>query len=99
MSFRLFRRLAVSLLGLTLAAVPVAAQDFRGSIAGTAVDSSGGVLPGATVTITNADTGVSQTVLTDTNGAYQVPYLNPGSYTVAIELSGFKKALRTGNAV
>ena len=51
---------------------PAAAQDFRGSIAGTITDASGGVLPGVTVTVTNADTGVSQTSSPTSRGLYQV---------------------------
>jgi hypothetical protein len=81
-------------------AVPVAAaQDFRGAVAGTVVDLSGGVLPGVTVTVTNVETGVSQDVVTDGNGLYRVLYLNPGTYTITAELLGFKKVSLTGNPV
>lgn len=69
----------------------VAAQEFRGAIRGTVADSSGGVLPGVTVVITNVDTKVMQTAVTDSEGRYQVLYLNPGNYSVAAELSGFKR--------
>ncbi len=82
-----------------LAAGPAAGQEFRGSIAGTIADSSGGVLPGVSLTVTNAATGIVQTVVTDDKGAYQVRYLNPGTYTVAAELQGFKKVVRSGNDV
>ncbi len=75
-------------------AVPVAAQEFRGAISGTVTDSTGGVLPGVTVTVTNRDTGVLQTAVTDAKGLYQVLYLNPGVYDVAGELQGFKKVVR-----
>jgi carboxypeptidase family protein len=78
------------------AAAGAAAQEFRGSIAGAVADSSGGVLPGVTVTIKNVDTGVVQSVVTDDKGAYQVLYLNPGRYEVAAELQGFKKFVRSG---
>ncbi len=78
---------------------PAAGQDFRGSITGTIVDSSGGVLPGVTVTVTNEETGVSQEVITDEKGLYQVLYLNTGRYTISAELQGFKKVTHPGNEV
>lgn len=84
---------------VALAALPAAGQDFRGSIAGTVTDQTGGVLPGVTVTTTNIDTGVSQHMVTDAGGLYQVFYLNAGTYSVTAELSGFKKVMRAGNTV
>jgi hypothetical protein len=72
------------------AASPAAAQEFRGAISGTVTDSTGGVLPGVTVTVANRATGVAQTVVTDEKGLYQVLYLNPGVYDVTTELQGFK---------
>ena len=71
----------------------LAAQEFRGSIRGAVVDSSGGVLPGVTIVVTNIDTKVTQTAVTDQEGRYQVLYLNPGTYSVTAELSGFKRFL------
>jgi len=75
------------------------AQDFRGTIEGTVTDSTGGVLPGVTVTVTNTATSVEQHVVTDEAGRYRVLYLNPGSYTVAAEISGFKRFVRLDNEV
>lgn len=72
---------------------PAAAQDPRGSLTGTVSDSTGGVLPGVTVTVRNVDTGVEQHVVTDGEGRFQVRYINPGSYSVTAELSGFKKTV------
>src|SRR5688572_13469062 len=62
------------------------------SLSGTVKDKDGGVIPGATVTITNNATGVTQTLVTNGEGAYASPAMNPGTYTVTIELTGFKKA-------
>jgi hypothetical protein len=90
---RLFRSTLVALLG-TLWALPAATQDFRGSILGTITDSQGGVLPGATVTITNLGTNVAQRVTTDGEGRYRVGYLISGSYSVGAELQGFKVSVR-----
>jgi len=78
------------------ASTPANAQDFRGSIVGKVTDSTGAVLPGVTVTVTNDDTKVQQNVVTDSEGAYRVPYLNVGPYSVAAALSGFKKIVKTG---
>ena len=67
------------------------AQMTRGSIAGTARDASGAVVPGATVTVTNVATNAMQTVVTDGEGFYRVPALEPGRYIVTTELSGFRE--------
>jgi hypothetical protein len=67
------------------------AQMTRGSIAGTARDASGAVVPGATVTVVNVATNATQTVVTDPQGFYRVPALEPGRYTVTTDLPGFRK--------
>jgi hypothetical protein len=87
------------LAALAVLAAPAAAQDFRGGIRGTIVDSTGGVLPGVTVAVINPGTGVSQTVVTDGKGLFEVLYLNGGTYSVKAELSGFKTVVRAGNEV
>jgi hypothetical protein len=84
---------------LFLTSVASMAQDFRGTIIGTVSDRTGGVLSGVTVTITNTETQVVQTVVTDAQGLYQVRYLNPGPYAVTAELQGFKKFSRIDNDV
>jgi hypothetical protein len=87
------------LIALAAGRVTATAQDFRGGIRGTVADDTGGLLPGVTVTVTNAATGVAQTVVTDEKGLFEVLYLNGGSYTVKAELSGFRPVVRTGNEV
>jgi len=77
-------------------AATAAAQEFRGAITGRVNDKSGGVLPGVTVTATNVATNVSSTTVTTGEGLFTIPYLTPGAYTVAAELSGFKKSVREG---
>jgi len=67
---------------LTILAVPLFAQDFRGAIGGTITDATGGVLPGVTVTITNAETNVATPVVTDGKGSYSLRYLISGTYNV-----------------
>ncbi len=72
------------------------AQEFRGAVTGLVNDSSGGRLPGVTITATNVATNIASTTVTNGDGNYTIPYLNPGQYTVRAELSGFKKVLREG---
>ena len=79
---------------LALCAAPVSAQDFRGSIIGRVNDSSGARLPGATVTATNTATNVGSTTTTNNDGSYSILYLTPGTYTVAVELAGFRRIVR-----
>ncbi|HTL42900.1 MAG TPA: TonB-dependent receptor [Vicinamibacterales bacterium] len=87
----------LSVLG-AFGAVPALAQSqaVNGTIEGTIKDSSGGMLPGVTVTIQNLDTGESRVIVTDAKGLFRAPLLPLGSYKVAAELSGFKKYEQTG---
>jgi hypothetical protein len=71
-----------------LAASPLAAQSLVGGIGGTVKDEQGGVLPGVTITLTGK-TG-SRTATTDASGAYRFPAVEPGTYEVRAELSGFQ---------
>jgi hypothetical protein len=71
------------------------AQETRGSILGTVQDPQG-VVPGANVKITNVGTGSSTLVVTNAQGYFEAPLLQPGTYTVSVELAGFKTATRTG---
>jgi hypothetical protein len=68
----------------------LAAQAVTGTILGAITDSSGAVMPGVTVTLTNAGTGLVRAVTTDTNGEYTAPSLPTGRYAVRAELPGFK---------
>lgn len=69
---------------------------INANIEGTVRDASGAVLPGATVTVINADTGFTQTVITDADGYYRAALLPLGSYRVRAELTGFKTIDQTG---
>ena len=66
------------------------------TIRGNVQDPSGGVLPGATVTVTNTGTKAIQTVTSDERGQYQFAALFPGTYDLRVELSGFKSYERKG---
>jgi hypothetical protein len=79
---------------LVAVALPAAAQDFRGTIAGRVADAQGGRLPGVTVTATSLATNAESTTTTDSVGDFTIPYLTPGRYRLTAELQGFKKAIR-----
>src|SRR4051812_26950639 len=86
-----------ALLSLSLTAPAFAqSQGANGAIEGTVSDSSGGVLPGVTVTITNLDTGAERSVVSNEKGLYRAPLLPLGKYRVVAELQGFKKFEGTG---
>ena len=89
----MFRRAVYALACVLALALPVAAQEQTGQIQGSVKDSSGAVLPGVTVEITNTSTGaVAATVVTDANGIYRVPGLRPGKYEALAKLQGFTPA-------
>ena len=77
-----------------LTAVPLTAQQ-QASISGKLLDPDGLVLPGATVTVSEQNTGFSRNVVTAETGAYTVPNLTPGTYTVTVEMPGFGTLKRT----
>ncbi len=83
---------ALALILLVFAASSFAQSTTFGRLAGTVFDSSGGVLPGASVTITNEQTNQTQTAITNERGAFLFPQLTAGTYKVVIELQGFKTA-------
>jgi carboxypeptidase family protein/TonB-dependent receptor-like protein len=89
-------RILICVLLVSMMSLSAWSQEFRGSISGRVTEASGAAVPGATVTITNLATNTSTTATTNENGSYTAIYLNPGSYTVAVEASGFKKVVRQG---
>jgi hypothetical protein len=75
--------------GLVLAGAGSAlAQITRGAISGTVQDTSGAVVPGATVRIINVETNVGRVAITDAKGFYRVAALEPAQYTVRVEQTG-----------
>jgi hypothetical protein len=69
-------------------------QGFTAVVLGTVTDSSGAVLPGVTITVTNVGTGQARTLVSDGRGTYQALQLPPGQYTVAAEIQGFRRVVR-----
>jgi hypothetical protein len=86
--------LAVCLLASTHAFAQGGGASTTGSINGKVADSSGGVLPGVTVTATSPSLMGVQTSVSDTGGNYRFPALPPGTYTVTFELPGFNTLKR-----
>jgi hypothetical protein len=75
------------------------AQQNNASIVGTVTDSSGAVLPGATVTLTNTATNVAQTTQTSGAGDYVFPMVQVGTYAIKVEMKGFKTFASAGLTV
>src|SRR5262247_4936799 len=94
----MMRAVSVAVLGWLLAVTPAFAQSqaANGAIEGTVTDTSGAVLPGVTVTLTNLDTGLDRSMVTNEKGLYRAPLLPLGTYRVVAELQGFKKYEQTG---
>ena len=94
----LFTRLAAALLVCAAAAPGAFAQgggaSQTGTIVGRVTDTSGGVLPGVTVTIASPSLMGVQTATTNENGTYRFPAVPPGVYTVAYDLAGFSTLRR-----
>ncbi|HEV2247500.1 MAG TPA: TonB-dependent receptor [Terriglobia bacterium] len=92
---RVLRALGAVLVCWLVAGNPLCkAQIDTGRILGTVRDSSGAVVPGAKVTLTNEGTGFTLTTITGSSGQYVFPALNIGSYTASVQLQGFQRATR-----
>jgi hypothetical protein len=92
-----WRKLAVLVVAAVLvASTATLAQETRGRITGRVTDSTKGVIPGATVTVTDATRGTTSTATTNDQGLFLINYLLPGTYKVVVELQGFKKQVQEG---
>ena len=83
----------------TWAAATAHGQGTTSRVVGTVTDSTGAVIPGATVTLTNDQTGVSFETVTSATGNYTFEAVQVGDYTVTVQLQGFKKFVSSGNRV
>ena len=72
------------------------AQLTTATISGTVTDASGGVIPGASVSVRQVETGSVRSTVSDDEGRYRVPLLQPGSYQVSAEVVRFQTAVRSG---
>lgn len=92
--FRMF--LQSALLALIFIATAAAQSIISGDITGTVKDPSGDVLPGATVTLKNENTGRVQSSATNGSGQYRFSLLQPGSYDLTVEATGFQNGVQKG---
>jgi hypothetical protein len=89
----------LTLMGFVGICTPAVAQVTTGSILGTVHDATGAVLPGAAVQITDNGKGTTSTKQTDANGDYDVEFLIPGTYTISVEKTGFKRSVSNNIAL
>lgn len=99
MKFTTFRAKGSLAFAITLAmalfAGSMLAQSGTTGINGTVVDQNGSVVPGATVTLSNTAIGLTRTAVTNDNGRYSFAAIQPATYKVEVEKSGFKKAVNS----
>jgi hypothetical protein len=70
-------------------------QQYLASVSGTVTDTQGSVIPNATVTAENTDTHFKTTTATNSVGLYSTPFLTPGTYSVSVQVKGFRPARKT----
>src|SRR5438067_474284 len=93
MKFRVFALPAVLVLLIALATAPLFGQGgVTATLSGTVFDSSGAVVPGATVTARNKATSSTSTAVSSADGLFTIPALEPGDYKVTVALKGFATA-------
>ena len=66
-----------------------------GALTGTISDTSGAVVPGATVTVTRNETGEARLVVSESDGSFRLPLLDPGTYMINVQKTGFKTATQS----
>src|SRR5258708_24606474 len=88
----------IQLLGVCTAVLLVSLSAFSqansGRILGSISDQTGGAIAGATVSVRDVERGTTRTLTTDEAGAYNAPNLVPGSYTVKVDVQGFRTIQR-----
>ena len=94
---RCYSRFLITLLvGLVLASPAFGQGAGRASINGTVFDAEKAVLPGATITVTEENTGATRDTVTGGDGTFVIPTLLPGRYTIKADLPGFQPTTQTG---
>src|SRR5439155_18647327 len=88
-TFKLWLGLAVAVFCMLSFSVNTRAQMTRGAISGTVRDQNGATVPGAQVKVTNPQTNVIRDATTNDEGFYRIGALEPGTYTVTVEKTGF----------
>src|SRR5712671_3577590 len=90
------KKLLLMALLSTLIAAICSAQVATGNLRGTVSDSTGGVLPNCSVTITHTGSGLIRRVVTNEQGDFNAPSLPIGEYRIAVGLTGFQTKILTG---
>ncbi|HXY39151.1 MAG TPA: carboxypeptidase-like regulatory domain-containing protein, partial [Vicinamibacteria bacterium] len=88
--------LALVAVGLLALVVPAGAQVLYGTVVGNVTDTSGGNVPGATVTLINTGTNLARETTTNPEGVYRFVNVQPGTYKVRVVLQGFKEYVKDG---
>jgi hypothetical protein len=96
---RWLRTFMASCVMATCVAAAAHAQGTTSRVDGTVTDTTGAIIPGATVTLTNDQTGVSFETVTGATGNYAFEAVQVGTYTITAQLQGFKKFVSSGNPV
>ena len=94
-----FRALLAAAVFMCMAVAGFAQSANSGDLRGTVTDSTGAVIPGATVTIVNTETGVTTILTTNNSGIYDSVSIRPGKYNLTFNKAGFGKLLREGVTV
>src|SRR5438128_2733542 len=93
---RTYLGVAIVFLLLMTLAIPAAAQ-VTGGVTGTVADAQGGVIPGATVTLTSASKNTTLgTTVTNERGVFAFPNIPPDTYTVRVEMPSFRTLRKSG---
>ncbi len=92
-------RFLVPALSLVILASIGSAQTISGSITGSVVDASGNIIPAAAVKLLSERTGEERSTTCNETGDFTFPALQPGAYTVSVEIAGFRPFKKTGNVL
>src|SRR5204862_3483158 len=95
----MLKKIACLSILFTMIGIPSFAQKITATIRGTVTDSTGGVVPGANVTVRGENTGVTRSTVTNASGVYSFPELQVGTYAVEVAISGFKTSVVKGVAL
>src|ERR1700679_918426 len=71
-------------------------QETRATLTGLVLDPTGAVVPNASVKVVNSDNGATVIVKSNGQGSYTAPFLEPGVYTISVQMDGFKSYQHTG---
>ena len=92
------KRIPFAILLICLFGIPsmVRGQETRATLTGRVLDPSGAIVPGARITVTETSTGTKTNLVSNGAGEYNVPFLAPGTYSIAAEAPGFRNYVHSG---